>query len=416
MNARRLLPISLVLNLCLLVAAGWLAIREPTRTASSARPQPQPAPTASAPAPVPAPLQAQPAKPVQSFDWRLVESEDYKKYIANLRSIGCPEETIRDIISADVKKLFDARKRTLNASTNKFEYWKAGNLFGTMMNEEKIKQSQELAKEKRDLLKELLGVAPEEKPDMFGGMNPFESMLDFLPADKQNQVAEVFQKFQAKMVKGFSGGSPDAEDMKKIQGMQKEMETELGKILSPDELESYQLRMSQTAMMMRMQLASFDPSEQEFRDIFKLKKSFDDQFGSFGMLSQDKTEKQKYNDAKKDLDGQVKSLLGDSRYQDYERAQDYAYQGIYRVADRNGLGKEAANQVYDMKKAAEEQATKLRGDTTLSLEQRTEALKGIRTETENSIRTVFGDKGWQSYQSQPGAYWLKNISPDPKSD
>ncbi|HXU75859.1 MAG TPA: hypothetical protein VN794_04780 [Methylomirabilota bacterium] len=416
MNARRLLPISLVLNLCLLVAAGWLAIREPTRTASSARPQPQPAPTASAPAPVPAPLQAQPAKPVQSFDWRLVESEDYKKYIANLRSIGCPEETIRDIISADVKKLFDARKRTLNASTNKFEYWKAGNLFGSMMNEEKIKQSQELAKEKRDLLKELLGVAPEEKPDMFGGMNPFESMLDFLPADKQNQVAEVFQKFQAKMVKGFSGGSPDAEDMKKIQGMQKEMETELGKILSPDELESYQLRMSQTAMMMRMQLASFDPSEQEFRDIFKLKKSFDDQFGSFGMLSQDKTEKQKYNDAKKDLDGQVKSLLGDSRYQDYERAQDYAYQGIYRVADRNGLGKEAANQVYDMKKAAEEQATRLRGDTTLSPEQRTEALKGIRTETENSIRTVFGDKGWQSYQSQPGAYWLKNISPDPKSD
>ena len=416
MNARRLLPISLVLNLCLLVAAGWLAIREPTRTAPSARPQPQPAPTASAPAPVPAPLQAQPAKPVQSFDWRLVESEDYKKYIANLRSIGCPEETIRDIISADVKKLFDARKRTLNASTNKFEYWKAGNLFGSMMNEEKIKQSQELAKEKRDLLKELLGVAPEEKPDMFGGMNPFESMLDFLPADKQNQVAEVFQKFQAKMVKGFSGGSPDAEDMKKIQGMQKEMETELGKILSPDELESYQLRMSQTAMMMRMQLASFDPSEQEFRDIFKLKKSFDDQFGSFGMLSQDKTEKQKYNDAKKDLDGQVKSLLGDSRYQDYERAQDYAYQGIYRVADRNGLGKEAANQVYDMKKAAEEQATRLRGDTTLSPEQRTEALKGIRTETENSIRTVFGDKGWQSYQSQPGAYWLKNISPDPKSD
>jgi len=416
MNARRLLPISLVLNLCLLVAAGWLAIREPTRTASSARPQPQPAPTASAPAPVPAPLQAQPAKAIQSFDWRLVESEDYKKYIANLRSIGCPEETIRDIISADVKKLFDARKRTLNASTNKFEYWKAGNLFGSMMNEEKIKQSQELAKEKRDLLKELLGVAPEEKPDMFGGMNPFESMLDFLPADKQNQVAEVFQKFQAKMVKGFSGGSPDAEDMKKIQGMQKEMETELGKILSPDELESYQLRMSQTAMMMRMQLASFDPSEQEFRDIFKLKKSFDDQFGSFGMLSQDKTEKQKYNDAKKDLDGQVKSLLGDSRYQDYERAQDYAYQGIYRVADRNGLGKEAANQVYDMKKAAEEQATKLRGDTTLSPEQRTEALKGIRTETENSIRTVFGDKGWQSYQSQPGAYWLKNISPDPKSD
>src|ERR1700716_2835565 len=42
----------------------------------------------------------------RKFDWRIVESEDYRKYIANLRSIGCPEETIRAIITADVNKLF----------------------------------------------------------------------------------------------------------------------------------------------------------------------------------------------------------------------------------------------------------------------------------------------------------------------
>jgi hypothetical protein len=416
MNARRLLLVSTAINLCLLVAVVWLAKREPRASNSKAEPLARPAAVvAPASAPAPEPASAVPAKPAQSFDWRLVESEDYKKYIANLRAIGCPEETIRDIISADVKKLFDSRKRSLSASTNKFEYWKTGTFFSGMINEEKIKQSQELAKEKRALLKELLGVAPEEKPDLLGGMNPFESMLDFLPTEKQTEVAELFQKYQAKMVKGLSGGTPDAEDMKKIQGAQKEMETELGKILTPDELESYQLRMSQTAMMMRMQLASFDPSEQEFRDIFKLKKNFDDQFGSFGMLSQDKAEKEKYNAAKKELDSQVKSLLGDTRYDDYERAQDYAYQGIYRVADRNGLGKETANKVYDMKKAAEEQANKLRVDNTLSPDQRAEALKGIRAETENSIHTVFGDKAWQSYQSQPGAYWLRNISPDPKS-
>jgi hypothetical protein len=418
MNARRLLLISTIANLCLIGGMLWLTKREPRSLTAPAAHVPSSAVVTASPtsSPVPDPAAVTPAKPAQSFDWRLVESEDYKKYIANLRAIGCPEETIRDIISADVKKLFESRKRSLNASTNKYEYWKAGNPLAGMINEEKIKQSQELAKEKRELLKELLGVAPEEKPDLLGGMNPFESMLDFLPAEKQTEVAEIFQKFQAKMVKGFSGGSPDAEDMKKIQGMQKEMETELAKVLTPDELESYQLRLSQTSMIMRMQLASFDPSEQEFRDIFKLKKGFDDEFGSFGMQSQDKAEKAKFTAAKKELDGQIKSLLGDSRYEEYERAQDYTYQGIYRVADRNGLGKETANKVYDMKKAAEEQANKLRADSTLSSEQRTEALKGIRAETENSIRTVFGDKAWKSYQSQPGAYWLRGISPDPKSD
>ena len=67
-----------------------------------------------------------------------------------------------------------------------------------------------------------------------------------------------------------------------------------------------------------------------------------------------------------------------------------------------------------MKKAAEEQATKVRADTSHSSDQRSDALKGIRTETENSIHAAFGDKAWQSYQNQPGAMWIKNISPDTK--
>lgn len=413
MKARNLLILSLVLNLGLISVASWLVKSRSCSITSVEKAQPglaEPKPVAT---PVASTPQLEKVAAGQHFDWRMVESEDYKKYIANLRSIGCPEETIRDIITADVKKLFDSRKKSASGSTNKFEFWKAGNMFAGMLDEEKIKQSQELAKEKRALLKELLGVEPEEKPDLLSGMNPFESMLDFLPASKQADVMEVFQKYQAKMAKTFSGGTPDAEDMKKFQNTQKEMEAELAKVLSPQELEDYQLRLSQTAMVMRMQLASFDPSEQEFRDIFKAKKQFDDEFGPFGMLSQDKETKTKYDAAKKEMDAGIKATLGDTRYADYERSEDYTYQGIYRVADRAGLGKDAAVQVYDMKKAAEDQAMKVRADSSLSNEQRAQALSSIRAETEKSIRTVFGDTAWQSYQKQPTAYWMKTISPDP---
>src|SRR6187551_13474 len=65
----------------------------------------------------------------QKINWRIVESEDYRQYIENLRAIGCPEETIRDIIIADVNKLFEARRKEARAaSTNKFEFWKASNM------------------------------------------------------------------------------------------------------------------------------------------------------------------------------------------------------------------------------------------------------------------------------------------------
>src|SRR2546426_2113445 len=35
------------------------------------------------------------------FRWRQLETEDYRAYIARLRAIGCPEQTIRDIVIAD---------------------------------------------------------------------------------------------------------------------------------------------------------------------------------------------------------------------------------------------------------------------------------------------------------------------------
>src|SRR5262249_37412952 len=47
------------------------------------------------------------------FTWGQVESADYPTYIANLRSIGCPEPTIKDIIAADVHALYLRKRQEL---------------------------------------------------------------------------------------------------------------------------------------------------------------------------------------------------------------------------------------------------------------------------------------------------------------
>jgi hypothetical protein len=420
MNAKILLLLSLAVNI--LLGALWL--RRPAASDTA----PASASTVVAPAgttpnivikKVAGPA-AEPAKPSRAFDWRLVESPDYKEYIANLRAIGCPEETIRDIITADVNKLFTDRKKSQRStSTNRFEFWKTGmQMFAQAFDEEKMKKQQELTDEKRALLKDLLGVEPDLKSELAAGaagMNIMEQMLDFLPESKHNAVLELLQQYQAKAIKNLGNAATgDPEDMKKLTGVQREMEAALAKILSPQELEDYNLRMSNTANMMRFQLAAFEPNEQEFRDIFRMKKAFDDEFGPFGVPPADKAEKARYDDAKKQMEEQINGLLGPDRAAEYKRSQDFAYQGMVRVAQREGLGKQAAVQVYDMKKTAEGEAKRVREDRSLSSDQRQAALRGIREETERSIRQVYGDKGFESYQKQQGAFWLKGISPDPK--
>lgn len=50
------------------------------------------------------------------FNWSELESGDYPTYIANLRRIGCPEATVRDIIKADVGELYESRRRNLETN------------------------------------------------------------------------------------------------------------------------------------------------------------------------------------------------------------------------------------------------------------------------------------------------------------
>ncbi|HSH93675.1 MAG TPA: hypothetical protein VK968_05985, partial [Roseimicrobium sp.] len=156
MNIKVLFILSLAAN----VALGGLYYRQLSKKSDTPAPVVANTAKASQAKPIPSPSAA-PGTTVQivekAIDWRAVESEDYRKYIANLRSIGCPKETIKDIIVADVNKLFAERRKLIATGGKKFEFWKTGNPLAAMMDPEKIEKQQELAKEKKALLKELLG-------------------------------------------------------------------------------------------------------------------------------------------------------------------------------------------------------------------------------------------------------------------
>src|SRR6185436_12502361 len=202
-KTRAILTCSLILNVILLgIAASLWRAKTPDRTTTDTTSSPQ---TALAKTRV---LQktntlVKSTTDVVTVDWRMVESENYKQYIANLRSIGCPEETIRDIIIADVNKLFESRGKQLFPATNKFEYWKGGNFFASLFDETKMQKQQALNAEKRALLKELLGVDVPDKGDIVSGTKAMETLLDFLPANKQTQLMELEQQFAGKMAKNM---------------------------------------------------------------------------------------------------------------------------------------------------------------------------------------------------------------------
>src|SRR5947208_15093655 len=90
----------------------------------------------------------------QNFTWDEIESADYPTYIANLRTIGCPETTIRDIIVADVNQLF-SRRRATEVVTAEQQWWRSEP--HTDVTQAASERPKTLETERRTLLTTLLG-------------------------------------------------------------------------------------------------------------------------------------------------------------------------------------------------------------------------------------------------------------------
>ena len=110
---------SVITNLCLAVCLTWalIKLRNSALTAPAPRLAENEQNSTSALEPVSAKF-----LPLE-FRWSQIESSDYRIYIANLRRVGCPERTVRDIIKADVESLYTARRRELHLVENDAGPW-----------------------------------------------------------------------------------------------------------------------------------------------------------------------------------------------------------------------------------------------------------------------------------------------------
>lgn len=222
------------------------------------------------------------AAPAKILDWHAVESEDYRKYIANLRLTGCPEKTIRDVIVADVNELFRQRYREQFPPTNRVEYWKPGNPLGDLMDETKLSRQHELQQDKRSLIRALLGTDYTDEQDLSAiQMDSYqERLLNFLPPEKRSAMKELEDKFTVKKMKTLKTSFRGNEEASNA--LQAEKDAAVLKILSPEEKFEYDLRRSETATFLRVGLGTFELQEEEFRAIFPAIKEFINQAGKPG--------------------------------------------------------------------------------------------------------------------------------------
>ena len=430
MKAKPLVTASLMLNLVLAATVMWLTR---SKSAGSADAQPASAPPTATKAESATPEAAAPlVAPTQSFDWRMVESEDYKKYIANLRGIECPEPTIRAIIIADVDKLYAPRMASLRTAiqairysptqTNKWWLRRTGGQQGDKKSEEKAvqltAQVMALVEEMNAMIKELLGIDwKQEREKHDGWTEERDRELSFLPEEKREPARKAGEAFEAERQKIYREVDPrDQEAVAKaetaVKKARQKMLAEMGRFLSPQEIQEYELRTSSLAYNLRMELRIFKPTEEEFRALFNVKRELEDGASPEGGQTPDADSLAKQRAAGQAADAKLKELLGADRYAEYQRRNDAGYCQLVELGELLGFDRAAAAKVCDMQTLVQGQVRRIQSDPNVTPAARDEALKAIRSETEKSIVELIGPRGFKAYKQQTG-HWLDRIAARP---
>jgi hypothetical protein len=408
--SRPTLTVSLVLNLILLATAGFLFRRPaPTPVArvvthTVVRNEPG---TALTNLPVPIPE----AKTNAPFDWSMVASVDLAIYVANLRAIGCPKPTIRDIITAEVDEIYLKKLAGLLDPVRR-AFWVI--LANWRTQKEDLdgieKDLDKLSDERKEMLKKLLGAEKDSTADTHPANPGREALLNFLPPEKQEQIAALEKRNQEEKQKMIEEAQKEDRtiDTKTWRALSKKWDEERKALMTSEEFEEYQMRSRYSYFLHNTAMPDF--SAEELRALAKAKLDF---FQSQPPLPEqsDSSYKTKLAERQKAQRQQEKSFLGEDRYAEFTRSEDGNFQQVYRVTERYNLPRDTAVKVYELQKSTTAQADQLRKATNLSDDERAELLSALQQETQRNVNATLGGNAAQTYQEH-GGQWLRVIAPD----
>ena len=333
-----------------------------------------------------------------------------------LRAAGFSDDMVRSIVQMRIWKNYEARFKALNPQSDPNKpWWKDDrnqmNRWNGGMTKAQREESRRLQHEVRDETERLLG--PDTNQNRYGWQ---DQRLGFLSTEKRQALQQVQQDYQELIseVQQDTQGFRLPSDAEKLRFLQEEQKRDIEALMSPEERQAYELRMSPTAQQLRWKMTQYDASEQEYLAIFPIQKAFDEKYnqpndGYSPQPERDQNYWKERQKAEKDLQEQVKSLIGEQRYAESLRRQDNDYQQLEAATRRLDLPADTPNRLFSLRDGAAATVQQISDNPGLSADQKKQALSALATQTRDQVRASLGAEGAEAYFKNNGMGWLKEL-------
>ena len=220
----------LIINCLLAMALGW-----------SRSPQSSSPPSKSTSADPTAPSRAinrpkSPSKkPAPETPFAAIYSTDNKQFVENLRAIGCPEQTVKDILVAEINRRYAAQENALRPKpADHVPYgWSAKTSEGKLI--ARRQEAAAIARQKQAALRSALGYeVPVKIPQyaMTTSDQIFERFLNSLPAEKRPVAQSVQEQYwsEVQLLRERTRGFWQPEDVTALGELQSRRKTALANL------------------------------------------------------------------------------------------------------------------------------------------------------------------------------------------
>ena len=325
----------------------------------------------------------------QFFTWQELESADYPTYVGNLRDLGCPEQTIHDIIVTDVDQLY-TWKRLTEVIAPEQAWWLTTP--DTNLAAAATAKRVSLEQERRELLTALLGT----NADLADTLPHLQVALtgpvlgDLSPEVKRavmNILVRAEQRTQAFRQAQVDAGKPlnDTE----FAMFEPQKRGELAQVLNPAQMDEYLLRYSTQAAALRQNLRGMDLSPDEFRKLCHLYEPIEQQMRSIALNDSQSRYTNEMSLVNQYYDA-VKDVLGQDRYQAYRMATDPAYREAVTEAQNTGASPQLVQTLYELNRATLDEQNRILNDPNLTADQKAAQLQALEQKQQLASDQILG--------------------------
>ena len=324
--------------------------------------------------------------------------------VAVLRAEGFPADVLRTIFMQRLRQRDLAKEVALIESQPPFPYWQPRVYTG--LTDEAESGLQNLGYARQLALYELLGADAESSYNRRRREREFGT----LPYPKYLELQAILSDYRPLEMKVRMNSIRAPGEGEELQLLASEKRQDIEALLSPEELAAYDLRSSDESRRLQQELAEFQPSEEEYLAIHRLKSAnqqdFQDPNGVF--LSAEDRSKLQADNAK--VEAEIAAVLGPERFAEYKIKTHYAYPAAKALTDQLGLPPENAGAVVTIQHELPDQLKAIRENPNLTPEQRTAILTTLQDTTRDRVRAQLTPAGLEAYEKSWGS-WITRIVP-----